>query len=74
MPIADFYFPKRSPVPKDFALLKKAPSLSPSSYFSYVVNGNGALLGRFGKSFQFLEALFFVPNRWEKSARDYSLS
>ena len=32
-----------------FALLKKAPSIWPSSFFSYAVNGSGALIVRFGK-------------------------
>ena len=39
-----------------FVLPKKAPSIMPSSFFSYVVNGSGALLGRFGN-------FFFVSNQ-----------
>ena len=48
------FFQKRSLVSKGSVfLLQKAPSIRPLSFFSYEVNGSGALFARFGKKNQF---------------------
>ena len=52
MPSADLCFQKSSLVSRgkgSLFLLQKAPSVLPLSFFSYEVNGSGALLARFGK-------------------------
>ena len=49
-----FVFSKEFASVKGFLfLLQKAPSTRPLSFFSYEVNGSGALLARFGKKISF---------------------